>query len=112
MCAMVIWKSFYTGRWFMSEHVSRRSMLKGSAVAIAAAVAGGALVARGAFGEETTSASSIGRRVLRFAHPTDIHVQPELGGDKGMALAFQHMMGLKDPPAMILCGGDLPMDTA
>jgi hypothetical protein len=85
--------------------------LKRSAISIAAAVAGGTLVTRNAFGQVTASTSS-SNRVLRFAHPTDIHVQPELSGDKGMAMAFQHMLGLKDPPSMILCGGDLPMDTA
>ncbi len=29
-----------------------------------------------------------------------------------MAAAFTHMMALKDPPEMIITGGDLPMDTA
>jgi len=52
------------------------------------------------------------RRVLRFAHPTDIHVQPELHGGEGMRACFGHMMGLKDPPSLIITGGDLPMDTA
>ena len=91
--------------------ISRRNVLKRSAVGIAAAMAGCALVTRDARGQEAASVASAGR-VLRFAHPTDIHVQPELSGDKGMAAAFKHMLGLKDPPTMILCGGDLPMDTA
>ena len=52
------------------------------------------------------------KRVLRFAHPTDIHVQPELRGGEGMAAAFSHMMSLADPPALVITGGDLPMDTA
>lgn len=91
--------------------LTRRSMLKRSAVAITAAVAGGALATRRGWGDDLPAASPA-QRVLRFAHPTDIHVQPELHGDLGMAAAFKHMMGLKDPPAMILTGGDLPMDTA
>ena len=97
----------------MSNQISRRNVLKSSAVAIAAAVSGGGLINL-ARGEETALPSAPARadRVLRFAHPTDIHVQPELDGDKGMAKAFQHMMSLKDPPTMILTGGDLPMDTA
>jgi 3',5'-cyclic AMP phosphodiesterase CpdA len=77
-------------------------------------VAGGVL---GSVGDEGAEAAEIVAptgvpRVLRFAHPTDIHVQPELGGGEGMALAFRHMMSLKDPPEMILTGGDLPMDIA
>ncbi len=56
--------------------------------------------------------SATATRVLRFAHPTDIHVQPELNGGRGMAQALSHMMGLKDPPAMIINGGDCPMDSA
>ncbi|MFO0859560.1 MAG: metallophosphoesterase [Phycisphaerales bacterium] len=52
------------------------------------------------------------RRVLRFAHPTDIHVQPELRAGDGMAACFRHMMSLAEPPELIICGGDLPMDTA
>lgn len=59
------------------------------------------------------AAPSIGaKRVLRFAHPTDIHVQPERKGAEGMAACFKHMMALDDKPALIITGGDLPMDTA
>jgi 3',5'-cyclic-AMP phosphodiesterase len=92
--------------------VSRRKMMKGGAVTIAAAVAGGLLVDKGVRGEMTSPPldSASPRRVLRFAHPTDIHVQPELRGAEGMTAAFRHMMGLEDPPRMILVGGDLPMD--
>jgi 3',5'-cyclic-AMP phosphodiesterase len=102
-----------TGRQRMTDQISRRDMLRASTVAIAAAVAGGSLV-QAARGSELAlpPPPTTAKRVLRFAHPTDIHVQPELAGDKGMATAFRHMMGLQDPPAMILVGGDLPMDTA
>jgi hypothetical protein len=95
----------------MSELISRRNLLRRSAITIAAATSAGTLLTRYAAGQDV-AAGPAARRVLRFAHPTDIHVQPELAGDKGMAAAFQHMMALKDPPEMILCGGDLPMDTA
>ena len=88
-------------------------MLKSSAVALAATVAGGTLVdiSRGSIAAPPAAPTGA-RRVLRFAHPTDIHVEPELGGAKGMTQALQHMMRMKDPPRMILTGGDLPMDTA
>jgi Icc protein len=96
----------------MRDLFSRRSVLKTSAVTLAAA-AGGSLVNPFARGQQTPDLFAVGpKRVLRFAHPTDIHVQPELHGDRGMAAAFKHMFALKDPPEMILTGGDLPMDTA
>jgi hypothetical protein len=90
-------------------------MLKASAVSIAATAAGGTLIggpARGQAAAPVSAGTGPARRVLRFAHPTDIHVQPELHGNLGMAAAFQHMFALADPPEMILTGGDLPMDTA
>jgi hypothetical protein len=80
------------------------------------AVAGGILLPKSAFSAEPPIAPvtpvTNANRVLRFAHPTDIHVQPELHGGEGMTAAFKHMMALADPPQMILTGGDLPMDTA
>jgi Icc protein len=78
------------------------------ALAAGLAVAGAPLLARAG----RTDDPSAPRRVLRFAHPTDIHVQPELRGGEGMAACFRHMMGLKDPPSLIITGGDLPMDSA
>lgn len=38
-------------------------------------------------------------------------MQPELNGGEGMASCFKHMMDLAEPPELIICGGDLPMDT-
>jgi 3',5'-cyclic-AMP phosphodiesterase len=100
----------------MSDKASRRDFIKSTAIAIAAATAGGVLVPKQSRADQIVSApvppAASGQRVLRFSHPTDIHVQPELRGSEGMASAFQHMMSLKDPPQMILTGGDLPMDTA
>lgn len=86
--------------------VSRRTLLGAGLAAIAA---GGLPRAAHA---AAPSPSGAARRVLRFAHPTDIHVQPELRGGEGMAAAFRHMMALDEPPELIITGGDLPMDTA
>jgi 3',5'-cyclic-AMP phosphodiesterase len=96
----------------MFSAVSRRKMIKSCAVTVAAAMAGGLLVEKNARGEliSPPPVSASPRRVLRFAHPTDIHVQPELRSAQGMAAAFRHMMALEDPPRMILVGGDLPLD--
>lgn len=100
--------------------VSRRMLLT------AGSLAGAGILCRSAFGGRQPSpanaaetpagpASQAGtagpRRVLRFAHPTDIHVQPELRGSEGMAACFTHMMALGDRPELIITGGDLPMDT-
>jgi 3',5'-cyclic AMP phosphodiesterase CpdA len=50
------------------------------------------------------------KRVLRVAHLTDIHVQPELKAPEGMAACLQHLQGLNDKPELILSGGDHVMD--
>ncbi len=50
------------------------------------------------------------RRVLRLAHLTDIHVQPELNAAAGMARALQHAQNLQDKPDLIFNGGDAIMD--
>ncbi len=50
------------------------------------------------------------KRVLRVAHLTDMHVQPELRADEGMATCFHHVQSLPDRPDLILTGGDTVMD--
>jgi hypothetical protein len=93
--------------------LSRRDLL---AAGIAAAAAGPALaraqtVAARPNEPATTASPAAPKRLLRLAHPTDIHVQPELRAAEGMAACFRHMMSLADPPSLIITGGDLPMDT-
>lgn len=51
------------------------------------------------------------KRVLRIAHLTDIHVQPERGAPQGMEACLRHALDRKDKPDMILTGGDLIMDS-
>ncbi|HEY0008944.1 MAG TPA: metallophosphoesterase family protein, partial [Tepidisphaeraceae bacterium] len=50
------------------------------------------------------------RRVLRVAHMTDIHVQPERGAGEGLAMALRHLQGQADKPQLILNTGDSVMD--
>ncbi|MCC6428059.1 MAG: metallophosphoesterase [Phycisphaerales bacterium] len=50
------------------------------------------------------------KRSLRLAHMTDMHIQPERNAVAGVAACLQHAQSLKDPPAMILTGGDHVMD--
>src|SRR5262245_22487091 len=95
-----------------NKHVSRRSLIKTGLFALGAAATGPITIARGEEAQQPSSPASAAKRILRFAHPTDIHVQPERRGAEGMAAAFRHMMSMPDPPTMIITGGDLPMDTA
>lgn len=51
-------------------------------------------------------------RVLRVAHVTDIHVQPERRAPEGMAACLAHIQSLDGKPDLILTGGDHVMDAA
>jgi 3',5'-cyclic-AMP phosphodiesterase len=61
-------------------------------------------------GSAPKSAAAARTRVLRFAHLTDTHVQPERGGSDGFAACLKHVMDQPDRPQMVLTGGDLIMD--
>jgi len=50
------------------------------------------------------------KRVLRVAHLTDIHVQPEKDAAKGMSRCLQVVHQLKPRPDLIFNGGDSVMD--
>ncbi len=51
------------------------------------------------------------RRVLRAAHFTDIHVQPEQRAPEGFAAALEHMQQAEDAPQLLLVSGDSVMDS-
>jgi 3',5'-cyclic-AMP phosphodiesterase len=81
----------------MAGDISRRELIIGAgAAASALSVTGFTPVKR--------------KRVLRIAHLTDIHVQPEQRAGAGMAKCLQHVNDLKDKPDVLLTGGDLIMD--
>ena len=82
---------------------SRRGVLAGALGLAAGAGVGHAGAA---------SVSPAPRRSLRLAHPSDIHVQPDLKGGEAMVAAFRHMMALDTRPDLIITGGDLAMDIA
>lgn len=50
------------------------------------------------------------RRVLRFAHLTDSHVQPERGANEGLKACLEHVQSHRDRPELIITGGDNIMD--
>ncbi len=99
---------------------TRRAFLEsGLATGLVTGLAAGT-IAESSFGSGEGTAPPIGpvtplalhvrRRVLRFAHMTDIHLQPERGGDEGFAAALRHAQHSDRAVEMILSGGDLIMD--
>jgi 3',5'-cyclic AMP phosphodiesterase CpdA len=50
------------------------------------------------------------KRLLRVAHLTDFHIQPERDAFKGVGDCLRHAQSLKDKPQAIVTGGDLIMD--
>lgn len=87
--------------------VHRRTFL--STAALGAWAGPGALVA---LGRPDPAPARTARRVLRLAHLTDVHVQPELHAGAGFAACLDHVHALDDPPELILFGGDNIMDVA
>ncbi|WP_406694792.1 metallophosphoesterase [Singulisphaera sp. Ch08] len=79
----------------------RRSFLKMTGGLAAAFAAGGT-----SFGKPSER-----NRVLRVAHITDIHVQPERRAPEGLASCLKHIQSLQDKPDLILSGGDHVMDS-
>ncbi len=51
------------------------------------------------------------KRVIRFAHFTDIHIEPRRNAPEGLAQALQHMQALEDKPTLLITGGDHVMDS-
>lgn len=84
------------------ERPSRRTMIASSAAAMTvgavAPAVGQAIV------------ESRPRRVMRLAHLTDVHVQPERKAGEGFATCLQQVQAQADPPSMIIFGGDNVMN--
>lgn len=98
-----------------STALSRRAVLRGTGALAAGALVTAALPRR-------VHAQSIGAaflpppeqartRTLRFAHLTDIHVQPEDKASEGLTQCLHAVQELKDKPELIITGGDLIMDS-
>lgn len=80
--------------------MKRKSFLQNSA-----AVIGGSLLPSSSF------AADDGKKIIRFAHLTDMHVKPGSVPETGMAKALQHVQLLKKPVNFIVNGGDAIMDS-
>ncbi|MDI1290349.1 MAG: twin-arginine translocation signal domain-containing protein, partial [bacterium] len=88
---------------------SRRGVLGMAGIAAAAAVVG--LPRDSAVAEGAKPVRRPGGKVLRFAHLTDSHVQPELRAGEGIAACLKHMMAQPEAVGMVMTGGDLIMDS-
>lgn len=84
--------------------MTRRSLLRG---------AGAAVLALGAssLASPVRAAASKRKRLIRLAHLTDMHVEPELHSAEGFARALEHVQSQRDRPELILFGGDHVMDS-
>lgn len=99
-----------------NSNPSRRDVLRAGGALAAGAVLGG--IGLGGFGARKAdaalpdrSASPNRKRVLRLGHLTDVHVQPELAADQGLAACLKHVQELPDKPDVIFNGGDAVMDS-
>ena len=50
------------------------------------------------------------QRVVRFAHLTDVHMEPELNAPAGLAKCLHHLQSQHDQPQFIISGGDSIFD--
>ena len=81
--------------------VSRRELLVGGAAAVALGPS---------LAEAAVTRKSKRGRAMRFAHLTDVHVQPKLAAGEGMAACLRHVQEQKDAPELVVFGGDNVMN--
>lgn len=82
--------------------ITRRTLL-GSSILTAAAFSSGCTSGHAAAGARK-------KRTIRFAHMTDIHMEPKRRAPEGLTAALGHIEALADKPDMIITGGDNVMD--
>jgi 3',5'-cyclic AMP phosphodiesterase CpdA len=91
--------------------MQRRDLLKRFALASGASLTAAAAAAESLLAKEVaTTTSKTRKRVLRFAHLTDIHIYSNRAAATGLATALQHVQSLDDRPEFILNGGDAIYD--
>lgn len=88
--------------------VTRRDVLKLAGVGAAAAMLPAGHTLGAAW--RPASVQRQRRRVLRFAHLSDMHTQPERRAGEGLAACLRHVQSLPDRPELIITGGDHVMD--
>ncbi|MFM9994865.1 MAG: metallophosphoesterase family protein [Phycisphaerales bacterium] len=87
--------------------ISRRDMVKFTGAALAALGAGGMTGRAHAAAPSRPAAARA--RVMRLAHLTDFHIQPERRAAEGAAACLRHVQS-EHKPDLIFTGGDLIMD--
>jgi 3',5'-cyclic AMP phosphodiesterase CpdA len=95
----------------MNSPITRREVLKTTGLAAATALLGGRLLPALARDEPTALADPPRKPVLRIAHLTDIHAQPERRAPEGLTACLRHVQCQPDKPDLVLTGGDLVMDS-
>lgn len=87
--------------------MNRRSLLKQGGLLTLL----GGLTGFSSFANETeTGTDKKKKKVLRFAHLTDVHMESELRAPEGLATCLHHLQSHKDAPSFILSGGDSIFD--
>ena len=94
---------FSRRQWLKQLSFAAGAAAIGSASPLTALSAPASPVAAGANGER--------KRVLRVAHLTDVHVQPERSAGEGLAACVRHVQSQADKPDVIFTGGDHVMDS-
>lgn len=90
----------------MNTALNRRDAIRTAGLAAAGLAVWGGLPAAA-----VAAPARSARRVLRIAHLTDMHIQPERKAGDGMAACWRHVAGLADKPDLVLTGGDTVMDS-
>jgi 3',5'-cyclic AMP phosphodiesterase CpdA len=93
----------------MDETTSGRPLSRRGVIGLGLGAAAGGLVVPAAAGV-SPAARPERRRIVRIAHLTDVHVQPERGAADGFAAALRFVQSMADPPDILLTGGDAIMD--
>lgn len=75
----------------------------GGAVGVGAWAGSGATIS---LGQAKPAPKRDARPVLRLAHLTDVHLQPERDAGEGFARCLNHMQSQDDKPELVLFGGD------
>lgn len=87
--------------------MDRRSLIKSLGLGAVLGGLPGAGLLRAAAAAPSKAAR---KRVLRFAHLTDVHLEPELNAPKGLAACLHHIQSQKEQPSFIMNTGDCIMD--
>jgi Icc protein len=86
--------------------MNRRTLLKSAGLLTAL----GAIPGLRTLAAETTATDKKKKKVLRFAHLTDMHTQPELRATEGVAACLHHLQEQKQGASFILSTGDTIFD--